>query len=82
MNGNSPNKSSVSVEIDIAHSQCFRQAPGHFISTFSDGYKFYRSSNNVILTPGNSEGLLPPKYFAKVAQVKPKKVIYEKEDKG
>ncbi|XP_027221764.1 tRNA 2'-phosphotransferase 1 isoform X1 [Penaeus vannamei] len=31
-----------------------------------DGYKFYKSANNVILCPGNEEGFLPPKYFAKV----------------
>ena len=28
-----------------------------------DGYKFYRSANGVILTPGNQDGILPPKYF-------------------
>jgi len=28
-----------------------------------DGIEFYRSSNGVILTPGNSDGLLLPKYL-------------------
>ena len=29
----------------------------------NDGIKFYRSSNGVILTPGNSDGYLVPKYL-------------------
>tara|TARA_B100000161_G_C33548573_1_gene414288 strand:+ start:1168 stop:1740 length:573 start_codon:yes stop_codon:yes gene_type:complete len=29
-----------------------------------DGIKFYRSSNGVILTPGNSDGYLPSKYLS------------------
>lgn len=33
----------------------------------ADGLKFYRSSNNVILSPGNENGLILPKYFSKVA---------------
>ncbi|XP_038643417.1 tRNA 2'-phosphotransferase 1 isoform X2 [Scyliorhinus canicula] len=37
----------------------------------SDGIAFYFSTNRVILTPGNHEGLLPPKYFEKVLQLKP-----------
>ena len=28
-----------------------------------EGLKFYRSSNNVILCPGNESGFLDPKYF-------------------
>ena len=28
-----------------------------------DGYKFYRSNNGVILTPGNKDGFLPPEYL-------------------
>lgn len=39
----------------------------------SDGFKFYRSSNNVILCPGNEQGFLPPKYFEKVVQIRPSK---------
>lgn len=33
----------------------------------ADGLKFYRSLNNVILSPGNENGLILPKYFSKVA---------------
>jgi 2'-phosphotransferase len=32
------------------------------------GIKFYRSSNNVILTPGNEEGFLLKEYFSVVEQ--------------
>ena len=31
-----------------------------------EGIKFYRSENGVILTPGNNEGILHPKYFSKI----------------
>ena len=34
-----------------------------------DGYKFFLSSNNVVLSPGNQERLLPPDYFSKVVEV-------------
>ena len=40
----------------------------YFISYITDGLKFYRSANNVILGDGNSEGLIPTKYFAKVQE--------------
>ena len=33
-----------------------------------DGIKFYLSKNNVILTTGNSDGFLQPKYFAQVVK--------------
>ncbi|VDP90377.1 unnamed protein product [Echinostoma caproni] len=36
-----------------------------------DGYKFFLSSNRVILTEGDANGSLPPKYFAKVFQCRP-----------
>ena len=36
----------------------------HFLSI--DGYKFFLSTNNVVLSPGNKQGLLPPHYFSKV----------------
>ena len=32
----------------------------------NDGIKFYRSSNGVILTPGNENGILDSKYFIKI----------------
>lgn len=34
-----------------------------------DGFKFYRSANDVILCPGNEEGILPVKYFAEVREL-------------
>ena len=40
-----------------------------------DGFKFYRSSNNVILCPGNEQGFLPPEYFERVVQTRPSKYI-------
>lgn len=44
-----------------------------FIVSWSDGFKFYRSANNVILCPGNEEGFLPPCYFQRVFQIKQSK---------
>jgi 2'-phosphotransferase len=41
-----------------------------------DGLKFYRSANNVILTPGNEVGLLEPKYFSKVKDIKKGIILY------
>ncbi|XP_068682078.1 tRNA 2'-phosphotransferase 1-like isoform X5 [Montipora foliosa] len=41
----------------------------------SDGFKFYRSANNVILCPGNDQGFLPPRYFQSVVQIKPTKEL-------
>ena len=32
----------------------------------NDGIKFYRSSNGVILTPGDENGIIDPKYFDEV----------------
>ncbi|XP_023218634.1 tRNA 2'-phosphotransferase 1-like [Centruroides sculpturatus] len=41
-----------------------------------DGIKFYRSDNNVILSPGDQDGILLPKYFREAVEVKTKKVLY------
>ena len=38
---------------------------------FADGFKFFLSANNVILCPGNEDGILPPKYFKAVYQRHP-----------
>lgn len=35
-------------------------------SALASGLKFYKSSNNVILSPGNSQGFIEVKYFYKV----------------
>ncbi|XP_035695146.1 tRNA 2'-phosphotransferase 1-like isoform X1 [Branchiostoma floridae] len=40
-----------------------------------DGLQFFRSANNVILSPGNEEGLIPPKYFQQVLQARPRRVL-------
>ena len=32
----------------------------------NDGFEFFESANGVILTPGNSDGFLPPQYFSRV----------------
>uniref|UniRef100_A0A8C5QWE3 2'-phosphotransferase n=1 Tax=Leptobrachium leishanense TaxID=445787 RepID=A0A8C5QWE3_9ANUR len=37
----------------------------------ADGINFFWSSNHVLLTPGNTDGVLLPKYFQKVLQLKP-----------
>ncbi|XP_040604456.1 tRNA 2'-phosphotransferase 1 isoform X2 [Mesocricetus auratus] len=37
----------------------------------SDGIPFFRSANGVILTPGNAEGFLLPKYFKEALQLRP-----------
>lgn len=39
-------------------------------STFSaDGYQFFQSANDVILCPGNKQGVLPSDYFSKVIEL-------------
>ncbi|XP_006861052.1 PREDICTED: tRNA 2'-phosphotransferase 1 isoform X2 [Chrysochloris asiatica] len=37
----------------------------------ADGIPFFRSTNGVILTPGNAEGVLLPKYFKEALQLHP-----------
>ena len=38
-------------------------------SAIEDGIKFYQSENKCILTPGNDDGILLPKYFLKIEEV-------------
>ena len=38
-----------------------------------DGFKFYRSANGVILSPGDEAGFIPPKYFESAVQIKGKR---------
>ncbi len=45
-------------------------------AALADGFKFYRSANNVILCPGNEAGILPPRYFAQVKDMKKNLVIF------
>ena len=43
----------------------------------ADGVPFFRSDNDVLLTPGVGEaGVLPPKYFEKVVDRKSGKVLF------
>ncbi|XP_062950585.1 tRNA 2'-phosphotransferase 1 isoform X2 [Cynocephalus volans] len=37
----------------------------------ADGIPFFRSANGVILTPGNADGFLLPKYFKEALQLRP-----------
>ncbi|XP_052058809.1 uncharacterized protein LOC127699109 [Mytilus californianus] len=37
-----------------------------------DGFKFFRSANNVILCAGNEDGVIPPKYFVDAVQRYPR----------
>lgn len=41
-----------------------------FTKALEAGFKFFRSSNNVILCSGDERGFLPPQYFAKVVDKK------------
>ncbi|OON13643.1 RNA 2'-phosphotransferase, Tpt1/KptA family [Opisthorchis viverrini] len=38
----------------------------------ADGYRFYITPNRVILTEGNTDGCLPPKYFKAAYQLRPR----------
>ncbi|XP_018017777.1 tRNA 2'-phosphotransferase 1-like isoform X2 [Hyalella azteca] len=40
------------------------------LRALTDGYKFFKSANNVILCPGDDRGFLPPSYFARVVNAK------------
>ncbi|XP_058016079.1 tRNA 2'-phosphotransferase 1 [Ahaetulla prasina] len=39
----------------------------------ADGISFFRSANGVILTPGNADGLLLPRYFSRALQLQPRR---------
>lgn len=45
-------------------------------AALGDGYRFYRSANNVILCPGNETGILPVRYFSKVKDIRRNVVIF------
>ena len=38
-------------------------------NVFADGLQLFRSANDVILCPGNSEGFIPTEYFKEVREV-------------
>ncbi len=40
-----------------------------FIYIIVDGLQFFRSANDVILSPGNKDGLILPQYFKKVTEL-------------
>ncbi|XP_054707734.1 tRNA 2'-phosphotransferase 1-like [Uloborus diversus] len=42
---------------------------------FADGYKFFKSENDVILCPGNKSGVIAPSYFKEIWQLSPLKKI-------
>lgn len=48
----------------------------------ADGIKFYVSSNGVILTPGNENGYLEPKYFLKVTDGNDRPIVEKTIPKG
>lgn len=43
----------------------------HISVLSADGISFFRSANGVILTPGNADGFLLPKYFKEALQLRP-----------
>lgn len=44
----------------------------------ADGLEFYLSANNVVLSPGNAEGLIPPAYFRAVLDADTEKPFDER----
>lgn len=40
----------------------------------ADNISFFKSLNNVILSPGNSSGIIEPKYFLKIVDAKTGKI--------
>ncbi|XP_075693369.1 tRNA 2'-phosphotransferase 1 isoform X2 [Rhinoderma darwinii] len=45
----------------------------------ADQIPFFWSANRVLLTPGNADGVLLPKYFLKVLQLRPRRKLLELE---
>ena len=50
-------------------------AQKHFCLVF----RFFRSANNVILSPGDSNGIIQPEFFSKVKNVKTNQIIFSAE---
>ncbi|GFQ83020.1 tRNA 2'-phosphotransferase 1 [Trichonephila clavata] len=45
------------------------------LKAMKDGYKFYKSDNEVILCPGNDKGIIPPCYFNGIWKLSPFKKL-------
>uniref|UniRef100_A0A8C5RV77 2'-phosphotransferase n=1 Tax=Laticauda laticaudata TaxID=8630 RepID=A0A8C5RV77_LATLA len=56
------NSSEVAIIIDIP-------------KALADGISFFRSANGVILSPGNTDGLLLPCYFSRALQLRPRRIL-------
>ncbi|KAM3825016.1 tRNA 2'-phosphotransferase 1 isoform 1-T1 [Vipera latastei] len=54
------NSSEVAIIIDIP-------------KALADGITFFRSANGVVLTPGNADGVLLPRYFCRAVQLQPRR---------
>jgi len=46
------------------------------------GLRFFRSANNVILSPGDSNGIIQPEFFSKVKNVKTNQIIFSAENQN
>ncbi|XP_075137612.1 tRNA 2'-phosphotransferase 1 isoform X2 [Leptodactylus fuscus] len=53
------------------HIHLSTQLPGEGAGVISDQIPFFWSANRVLLTPGNADGVLLPKYFLKALQLRP-----------
>jgi hypothetical protein len=60
---------------------CVNQSLRYFIFLFFciDGFLFFESSNGVILTPGDSKGYLPSKYFKHVVDPRKNNAVIDKD---
>lgn len=47
-----------------------------FPKAFESGLQFFISSNKVILSPGNDNGIIEPKYFLKIIDAKTGKFTF------
>ena len=45
-------------------------------------FRFFRSANNVILSPGDSNGIIQPEFFSKVKNVKTNQIIFSAESQN
>lgn len=45
-------------------------------TALQDGLRFYRSANNVLLSPGDASGCIRPKYFLKVKNIRKNEIVF------